>query len=419
MRFNLQYGAGSLPLEINGRLNVDVIKPRTIVDIPNSNIIMNCLESPENSQSLSKLTTNIKSVAIAVTDPDDSRISTYLLDSLLEFLSSQIPDSDNISIIYPNYFNYPDNSSEWIKLLNKANKQGCVVIPHDPNSFEHLQFVGVTPTYSTPVHVNKAFVQAELRIGIGTIRSNVFVGATGGRMSVIPGCAGNKSIERNLKLQAIHPIEPYSIESASCLDLEEASRLAGLDFILNAVPDCEGHIAHIASGNPYTSWQSSIKAVHEVSKTQMQCRADITVVSAGGLNHDKTLYDALDVLYPAYEATEQGGVIILVAECPGGVGPIGFLKGVSECTTESEVEILSQTGYEIGMEKARFLWWILSSRKVILCSRLRESLVTERLHCLAVRDPQEGIDLARRQIVTQPRIAIIPQGMITVPVLKS
>lgn len=419
MRYDLQYGVGSLHIEVNDRIRTELVQPPAIVDLPSNDIIMNSLEHPEDSQPLSKLSTNTKSVTIVMTSHGDNEIAATLLETILSSLSSQVPDIGEISLIYPSTFDSLDHASKTLEKIQKAKDEGCTLIPHDPSSSELLQFVGVTPSNSTPVYVNEAFAQSDLRIGVDTIRPSVLTGATGGRMAVIPGCAGSKSIERNSKLQAVSPLRPYTINSETCLDLEEASRLAGLDFILDAVSDCDSHIAHIATGDPYTSWKNSIKTMHDVSEAPIQYKADITIISTGESRYDRTFYDALDVLHPACQATEQGGVIILIAECPDGVGPPGFLKGVSECANESDVVLLSQTGYEYGMEKARLLWRTLSSRKVILCSGLRESLVSERLHCFAIRDPQEGLALARDLIVSKPRIAIIPQGMKTIPVQNS
>ncbi|TFG30656.1 DUF2088 domain-containing protein [Candidatus Thorarchaeota archaeon] len=419
MRFNLQYGDGSLPLEIDNRAKVETIRPVTIVDIPNRDMILNSLEKPETTASLSKLATKAQSAIVVINGEMDSGITATLLEVLLDFLRTQILRPENIAILCHELSDTSKQRSRLVDLLKSLVDLGHPLLPHDPTSSETLHFVGDTPTYCTPVSVNKAYSAAELKIGVGILRADVFVGATGGRMSVVPWAAGIKSIERNSKLRAIHPVGPYMIESATCIDLEEASRLAGLDYILNAIPDCKDHIAHIAAGAPFQSWRDSLGTVQKVTEAPIQYKADITITSAGGSNHDKTLFVAIDSLYSASQATEQGGVIILVAECPNGVGPAGFLRGISECKSESEVALLSETGFELGMEKARLFWNVLASRKIILCSRLRESMVSERLHCLAVRDPQEGLDLARSLMVSSPRIAIIPQGMRTIPYLKT
>ena len=83
------------------------------------------------------------------------------------------------------------------------------------------------------------------------------------------------------------------------------------------------------------------------------------------------------------------------AECEGDVGPKGFIRGITEFSSEEEVLTAAETDFEFGLEKARFFWNVLSSRKIVICSRLRESLVEERLHCTAVKDPQEGLEAAQ------------------------
>lgn len=418
MRYNLQYGDGSFPIEINNRLKVETIQPRTIVDIPYKDIILSSLENPEGCPSLSHLASRVESAVLVINGEMDLKITAALLDVLLDSLTTQILAPDNITILYQDLSHNAEQKSILDDLIGPLADLGHPLCLHDPSSSEPFHFVGETPTHSTPVSVNKALTEAELKIGVGTIRANVFTAATGGRMSVIPWAACGKSIERNSKLRATHSVGPYMIDSATCIDLEEASQLAGLDFILNAVPDCNDHIAHIAAGNPYQSWKRSLSIVQNVTDVRIQCKADITIISAGGSKYDCTLYDAVDSLYSACMVTERGGVIILVAECLDGAGPLGFFQGVSECNSESEVSVLSEMGFELGMEKARFFWNVLSSRKVILCSRLRESMVSERLHCLSVRDPQEGLELARSLLVSRPSIAIIDQGSRTIPYLN-
>jgi nickel-dependent lactate racemase len=262
-------------------------------------------------------------------------------------------------------------------------------------------------------------VNSELKIGLGAIRSNIFVGATGGRMSVLPHCSGIKSVTRNSKLQATRSVGPFETNSAVCTDLTEASQLAGLDFIINAVPDWQNNLNEIVGGNPYSAWEQGVRLSKRITESYYKRKADIAVVSASGSIYDHTLFDAVDALYAGKEATEHGGIIVLIAECADGPGPDGFMKGVSECSSSKEVSILAETSFELGMEKSRFFWDILNSRKVIICSRMRESLVTERFHSSAVKDPQEGYELARSLIVSSPSIAVIPYGTRTLPIMKN
>ncbi len=422
MRFDLRYGDGSLPLELSGRLTVDTLLPRTVEyqdHIGIKRTIVESLEKPIDSSPFSKMASRASSAAIVVNGEQDIDLIPSLLNTVLEYLQASLSNPTDISVIYPIDPHDSANQTDIVKKLDGPERDGYQLVLHDSRKNEDLCFIGETPTHCTPVYVNKVFMDADVKIGIGTIRSNVFVGATGGRMSVLPHSSGVKSISRNSKLQATHSVSPLVTDSPVCTDLEEASRLASLDFILNAVPDWKGNLNSIVSGEPYAAWKNGVLVARKMTETIFHHKADIAIVSAGGSVSDLSLYDAIDALYAGRAATEHGGVIILVAECAKGSGPDGFVRGMSECSSSEEVSVLAEIGFEIGMEKARFFWEILNSRKVIICSRMRESLIVEKFHCSAVSDPQEGYELARSIIVSQPRLAIIPDGPRILPIMKN
>jgi nickel-dependent lactate racemase len=258
-----------------------------------------------------------------------------------------------------------------------------------------------------------------MKIGLGEIRPDIFYGATGGRMSVLPYVSGNRTITRNAKLRTTRNYGPFTVTTPACVDMNEASQLSGLDFIANYVSDWKGNVAHIFAGNPYSSWESGVKSAKTLANADFTRRADIAFVSASGAPYDQTLYNAIDCLYAACEVTENGGAIVLVAECSNDVGPKGFVRGVSEFSSEDEVSVASDTGFEFGFDKAQFFWNVLASRKLVLCSRLRKSLVEERLSCTAVKDPQEGLEIAKSMLASNKKIAVIPNGIRTVPRFKN
>ena len=420
MRFDLRYGAGSLPLEIPERIDCEVMIPLTIENYRDiERTFVDVIEKPIGSDSLSHIVSHANSIAIVVNRDSDIEPTPLLLNKLLDCLQASISLPSELLVIYPTDSKHSESPDVISKRLGISEQDGHQLILQDALSNDTLSFVGETPTYCTPLYINSAFLNSDVKIGIGAIRSNIFVGATGGRMSVLPYCSGIKSITRNTKLQATHPIGPFVTDSAVCTDLVEASQLACLDFIINAVPDWQNNLNEIVAGDPYTAWEQGVRISKSMTDAPYKRKADIAIVSAGGSIYDHTLFDAVDALHAGKEATEHGGVVILVAECAGGSGSDGFLKGVSECSSRKEVALLAETGFELGMEKSRFFWNILNSRKVIICSRLRESLIAERFHCTSVRDSQEGYELARSLIVSSPSIAVIPHGIRTLPVMRN
>ena len=414
------YGAGILPLEVSGRLQADTILPISIeekVDIERN--IVEVLDRPIDSDSFSHIASQASSAAVVVNGEQDIVVSSILLNSVLDNIQASLSSEIDISVIFPIAPQKPESVDEITKKLGIHERDDYRLVLHNSQHSEDLSFVGETPTHCTPLFVNKVFMDADVRIGIGTIRSDVFVGATGGRRSVLPHSCGIKSIVRNSKLQATCSVGPFVIDNPVGADLEEASRLACLDFVINGIPDWTGNLNEIVAGDPYATLEKGLPLARRMSEAFFHHKADIAIVSAGGALSDRTLYDASDALYAGKAVTEHGGVIVLVAQCIDGPGPDGFVQGVSECSSSKEVSILAETGFELGMEKSRFFWDILESRKVIICSRMRESLIAEQFHSSGVKDPQEGYELARSFIVSSPRIAVLPSGSRTLPVMQN
>ncbi|MHA2321106.1 MAG: lactate racemase domain-containing protein, partial [Candidatus Thorarchaeota archaeon] len=374
---------------------------------------------PIDSLPFSQRVSEVDSIVIVVNRIEHHELMEELLHSLLNNVETFSFNPDNVSIIYPIFSEERITKAEVDDILGNPESRGHSLILHNPDTKSVLKLVGETPSYSTPVHINERYLCADLKIGLGEIRPDVFYGATGGRMSVMPSVSGMRTITRNAKLQATRDIGQFKLDTPSCVDMLETTTIAGLDFIVNSVSDWQGNLAHIVAGDPYSSWKSGVNSATSLARADYSRRADIAIVSAGGNPHDTTLYEAVDSLYPASEATEYGGAIVLVAECNGEVGPQGFIRGMSEFASEDEVLTSVETSFEIGLEKARFFWNVLSSRNIVICSRLRESLVEERLHCTAVKDPQEGLEVAKSMLASSKKVTILNDGPRTAPRLNN
>lgn len=417
MRVDLRYGEGSLPLELDA--SVEYIAPRSIDVHPNTSIeLLRVLENPIDSHPLSELVSEVNSVSIVVNKIEHPELIRNLLHFFLDSVETFSFNPDDITILYPLGPEERTTSTEIDKLLGFPESRGHSLVLHSPNS-KDLKLVGETPSHSTPVVVNERFLCADMKIGLGGIRSDTFSGATGGRMSVLPHVSGHRTIRQNAKLRNTQDFGPFVITTPSCIDMVEASKLSGLDFIVNYVSDWQGNVGHIFAGDPYTSWEAGVNRAVPLARAEFSRRADIAIVSAAGFPHDMTLYDAIDSLYAACEVTENGGAIVLVAECRNDVGPNGFLSGISNYSTPDEVSIAAETGFEVGFDKAQFLWNVLSSRKLVICSQLRRTLVEEQFRSTSVRNPQEGLEVAKGLLASNKKIAVIPDGIRTVPHFKN
>ena len=420
MRVDLRYGEGFLPLELDHDFTIEQPLPKTVTKHPNAlSELLRVQESPIDSLPLSERVSEVDSIAIVVNRLEHHKLIEEILFSLLNSIETFAFDPEIVSIVYPAQPGERVVKDEVDALLGNPEARGHMLVLHRPENEADLNHIGETPRYSTPVYINEAFLCTDLKIGLGEIRPDVFYGATGGRMSVIPSVSGMRTINRNAKLRVGKTIGQFNMETPSCIDMLEIAQLAGLDFIINAVLDWQGNLAQVVAGEFHSSWKSGIESAFRLASADYTRKADIAIVSAGGNPLDNTLYDAIDSLYPALEVTEHGASIVLVAECSGDVGPKGFLHGMSEYSSEEEVLVASDTNFEFGMEKACFFWNVLNSRNVIICSKLRKSLVEEQFHCTAVRDPQEGFEAAQSLLASSKKVAILDDGSRTTPKLRN
>ncbi|MEM2633757.1 MAG: lactate racemase domain-containing protein, partial [Nitrososphaerota archaeon] len=175
---------------------------------------------------------NAKSIAILI---DDHTRPTPTAETL-EFLLKRI-DGKDIKIIFAKG-THETPSEEYIKekIGSKIFKNYNIII-HDAYDESIHEFVGITK-YGTPVWLNKEFLNADFRIGIGSIFPSEIAGFTGGYKIVLPGIAYYETINKNHSMFISPNAECGRIyDNPVRLDIDDAGKLSGLnitiDYVLN------------------------------------------------------------------------------------------------------------------------------------------------------------------------------------------
>ncbi|NWF95180.1 MAG: DUF2088 domain-containing protein [Candidatus Thorarchaeota archaeon] len=301
-------------------------------------------------------------------------------------------------------------------LSEEIEELGCHVSTHVPSRSEEVVSIGQTASYSTPVELDRTYVESDVRIVIASARPSLITGVSAGPVSILPGLAAERSRIKNRRL-ALGNMGLLSTDTPCARDAVECAIMAGPCLAVNSIPDWTGNCTKLIVGSPESAWCDDLNSCRGLAEASIPRLFDIAVVSAGGTPRDLTLYDSVDALAAGVAATRRDGVVVLVTECSQGCGPDGFLRGVSENSSSSEVLLSSELRYLEGMEKAWYFWRVLESRRVVLCTRLRAGMVVERLHSEHVKDPDEGVEVALTIAGQDSTVAVIPDGGSTVPVL--
>jgi len=415
MRCSLAYGSGHLSVDIDALGNMQEVVPKSATAVANlDSEVVAAIEHPYEAAPPSESLSDSSIIALVVDEPSPMCPTHALLESVLSYLGVYGFGPPNVVIFATHLVGSVHEESEINRQLGDPMSRGYTLVIHKPDDLDSVSNIGETPTFHTPLEVNRFYLKAHYRIGLGTIMPDPFVGATGGGMSVLPGVSGHKTILRNMKLRVSSDSAPLETSCPASVDILEASFLAGLDFVVNTVPDWKGSVTKVVGGDPTAAWHEGVKTLAVLSSAKISRMADVVLVSAGGDPYDRTLYDAVDCLHAALQCSRLNGAIVLVAECAQGIGPIGFKKSLLATKSEKDVIVSTKTRFEIGMEKSRLFRRVTDTRKLVICSKLRDPFLEERFECGLAGNLAESLEIARHDTGSQSNMTVLPRGAATV-----
>lgn len=154
---------------------------------------------------------------------------------------------------------------------------------YNHNPYENCVDVGAT-SRGTRLAVNREVMDCDLRISIGCVLPHPQVGYSGGGKVILPGVSHMDSIVH------FHTAVAFSApntlgsgnheENVMRLEFEEACKLAGLDFVADALVNLKGEIIGLFTGDPVQEHQEAVKLAKEVYATETIPGLDVVVANS-------------------------------------------------------------------------------------------------------------------------------------------
>lgn len=416
----LGYGRGTLAFEFDaGRFevleaSVDEGTPLTDAEIGAA------FDDPVDSQPLEDIISPGESVLIVVSDATRATGSAQILNLLVRRLIQLGVAPHDLRIIFATGIHRSVTREEKAELLSPFIVQRVRTLDHDPSDAAQLISLGETER-GTPVELNRALFDYSHVILTGGIGFHYFAGFTGGRKSICPGLASARTIE------ATHLL---------ALDFEKGGRRAGVgtgrldgnavheecervaaevapSFLINTVVDEKNRITRLFAGDWRTAHRIACAEYADAHTLKIEAKRRVVVVSAGGAPHDLNLIQAHKALEMASHACQEGGDIVLVAECADGLGRADFLKWF-DVANSRELESRLRESYEVSGQTAWSLLTKAERFRIQLVSALHDDGV-RRMHMTPARTIEEA--LAR--IETDAFGYVMPRGAAFMPVVTS
>jgi nickel-dependent lactate racemase len=404
----LPYGNTEVYVTIDMKDLLSVAEPtRQEPLLPPKEVVSNALSEPRGSKKLEELVGLDCTVAIAVEGTTRPVNAIAVLAPIVTQLVNLIIPKEKITVIVANGVRERSNN-ELIKALKASEElKGVNLVEHTRYTTE-LSNMGET-RLKTPLSINKVYTEAKLKIAVGEVEVDSYTGFRGAHTAIIPGLASPSTVEVNRKLVLKSEVKPGVIELNSLKeDVLEAIKLTGCDLAVQLVPNTHGKLLAAFTGALEDTWGQAIYALGASYQVNAEVGADIVVVSAGGSKHDFDLYSAAWALQGPAQLAKKGGAIILLAECPEGLGAESFTT-LAHIGQQSELE----RRYALGVEALQVVKAATAKCQVYLVSSLPKYMV-EPLGISVARTANDAYENAvdgRRG----RRTLVIPYGCSTIP----
>jgi len=263
--------------------------------------------------------------------------------------------------------NHPGHTAaDWEGLLGSELATRVTLLNNDAFDDRHIN-VGTTAR-GTPAAYHPAYLDAEVRITTGLVEFHPFAGFSGGPKALMPGISTQAAIEANHRWALEPDAVPGALKGSRVAeDIMEAATLAPPSLEFNVALDAGG-VCGAAAGMLGTARDACIAPYTASHTVEIPALADITVVSAGGHPRDIDFRQASKALDFAQHATRPGGTLILLAECPLGMGDprLGrFLR-----TGWPDLLEQQRQRFELGSQRATHVLEIASRYRIIMVTAM-------------------------------------------------
>lgn len=377
-------------------------------------VVRASLSSPLGSRALKDLVTPGSKIAVAVDGPQGHFSMNGVLELLLDELRNAGVSTNDVDVIAATgAHSIIKGQVDGIASSLKAGK----IASNDPRDGE-FDDLGTT-SFGTKVQINRSFARADLKIIVSSFAIDWLSGYKGGPTCIMPGICNYNSLVQNsrLALQRDAIIGPANLQKNPVyLDSRESATMAGVTFSLIVLPDREGRIHAAFSGSPEESFERAADMASKIYLYRAPERVDLLLVGAGGRPSDSSLLDACDAVFNAEEMIDEGGRIVIVAECGDGPGDSNFYDFL--CRFKDPKIALGEVRKDFSMERYKALKLIKLREEygISLVSAMPIHFV-EKILLRKADTANEGLQNAFRFLGRESKIGVVVDGSSMAPCL--
>lgn len=412
------YGKGTVRFNLDSALVASELSIQDYPPIENPLVaIREAIRNPIQSKPLKEIVEPGQKVVFLVNDSTRVANSHVFMPILLDELNSVgIPDKD-MFIIFAVGAHRELNEQEMASLVGPDITRRVEMFNSNAKDPTQFQYLGTT-SRGNEIYFHKRAVEANHVVCTGSIVYHFFAGFGGGRKALLPGVAAYDTICRNHALM-LEPGAGLGKLSGNPVyeDQIEGTEMLRPSFLLNVVLNEKKDFLKIFAGDYIQAHLQGCEFVEQIYGTEIPQPADLVIASCGGYPKDINVYQLQKTMDHAWLAVREGGVVIILGECCEGVGSEEYLQWMKEYKTPERIEEKIRSDFVVGGHKAYAVTRLMKKAQFILISGLEPALARTLLFTPA-KNMNEALALAWDKVGPHPRVILMPQGSLTVPIWK-
>ena len=421
IRVRLDYGVDGLDVDLP-RERVTIIEPvfRPAVADPHGALIA-ALRAPLGRTPLLDIIRRGQKIAISVCDITRAQPRHELLTALL----AEMPDiaADDVTILIATGTHRTNTPAEIDAMLGADIARRYRVVNHDSRDSASLTYAGTTTT-GVAVRMNRAWMDADVRITTGFVEPHFFAGFSGGPKMVCPGLAGLETVLVLHDARRIgDPNATWGVTEGNPIhdDIREIARMIGVHFAVDVTLNREQKITAVFAGDLFEEHRAACEAAKRDAMRAVDAPFDVVLTTNSGFPLDQNLYQAVKGMSAAAKVVKPGGTIVCAAECRDGLPAHGSYGAVlaSQPSPAKLLEMITSPGYSTPDQ-----WQVQIQAQVQLKARVMvktAGLTPDALraaHFQPVDDVGAAVADALHRAGPYSTLCALPHGPQTIPYLR-
>lgn len=416
MKLSFGFGTSTQEVKVPKKNLMEILMANPVPEgLTDEDEVRRALSDPIGAPRLREVVRPGEKIAVISSDITRPMPTWRVMPALLDELYAAGVKAEDITLVF-GLGSHRHHTEEEKRHL--AGERAWAEIKVEDSDPEDCILMGTTAA-GTPVAVTRTVATADRKICLGNIEYHYFAGYSGGAKAIMPGVSTPEAIQANHSMMVRPECRAGALETNPLrMDIEEAGRICGIDYILNVVLSEHKVILKAVAGDPVLAHREGAKFLDTLYLKRLPEPADIVIVSQGGAPKDLNLYQTQKALDNAGHAVKEGGVIILIGSCKEGYGSAVFKEWMDEAKEPDDLIVRVRKRFQLGGHKAAAIAMVLKKCDIYLVSDMDDEMVRN-CFLTPAHSAQEAYEAAVRKLGPRAKVLAMPYGGSTLPKVNS